>query len=117
MPYKFDTDKKLIPKNHDKRRKLSDEDKNDIKQLYDRGSFSQRELARLYNVSRRLIQFIIDPNKHAENLERRKERGGSSVYYDKDLQRVYMKKCRDHRKQLNNNNILLDNKTKGNKEE
>lgn len=113
MPYKFESEKLLIPKEHDKRRKLSEEDKTDIKRLYERGEYSQRGLARLYGVSRRLIQFIIDPIKHEENLQRRKERGGSAFYYDKDKQRSYMKTHREHKKQLNNNSLLIENKNKG----
>lgn len=115
MPYKFESDKMLIPKKHDKRRKLSDEDKTDIKQLYKRGGYSQRQLARLYNVSRRTIQFIIDPNKHIENLERRKERGGSAIYYDKNSQRQYMKTHRDYKKSLFDSGLLQENKKKGEK--
>jgi len=110
MPYKFETDKLQIPNQFDKRRKLSDEDKHDIKQLYERGSFSQRELARSYGVSRRLIQFIIDPFKHEENLERRKERGGSAQYYDTDKNTQYQKKHRHYKKELFNKNLLEGSK-------
>ena len=43
--------------------------------------FSKRKLASMFNVSRRLVQFIIDPNKHERNKQRYYERGGSSIYY------------------------------------
>ena len=39
----------------DKRVKLSSSDKKEIVELYDAGLYSQRELAKLYNVSRRTI--------------------------------------------------------------
>ena len=56
---------------------------------------SQRKLAALFNVSRRLITFIIDPAKHTDNLERRRERGGSKQYYNKDK---HTEAIRNHRR-------------------
>ena len=106
MPYKFETENLHIPQEYDKRRKLTEEDKEDIKALYERGGYSQRGLARLYNVSRRLIQFIIDPSSLEENIMRRKERGGSMQYYDKDKNKNYIKTHRHYKKDLYNKNIL-----------
>ena len=56
--------------------------------------YSQRKLAKMFKVSRRLITFIIDPKKHEKNLERRAERGGSSQYYNKEKHKEYMKEHR-----------------------
>lgn len=56
---------------------------------------SQRSLARMFNVSRRLITFVLDPEKQAENLKRRAERGGSKTYYNKEKHRECI---RNHRK-------------------
>lgn len=42
---------------------------------------SQRKLAKMFKVSRRTITFIQDPQKLVENVKRRKERGGTMVYY------------------------------------
>lgn len=42
---------------------------------------SQRQLAKMFKVSRRLITFIQDPKKHEKNLENRAARGGSKIYY------------------------------------
>jgi hypothetical protein len=105
MPYKFETKKLIIPLTYDKRRKLNDIDKEDIRSL-SRNGYSQRQLARLYNVSRRLIQFIIDPRKLEENIERRKERGGSSQYYDTESNTNYIKKHRRYKKDLYDKNLL-----------
>lgn len=55
---------------------------------------SQRELARMFSVSRRLITFVLDDDKHKRNLEARRERGGEKQYYDKDKHRETMKKHR-----------------------
>lgn len=65
-----------------------------IKYWRDEGA-SQRMLAKMFGVSRRLIQFKLDDEKLQKNLERRQERGGTKQYYDKDKHRDYMK---SHRK-------------------
>lgn len=56
--------------------------------------YSQRKLAEMFHCSRRLVQFITDPDKHKANLERRRENGGSSQYY---LKEYHNKKVREHR--------------------
>jgi transposase len=56
---------------------------------------SQRKLAAMFSVSRRLITFIIDPKKHKRNLEVRNENGGSKAYYNRDN---HTKAIREHRK-------------------
>jgi len=64
-----------------------------------RGS-SQRKLALMFNVSRRLIQFILDPSKHQANLEARKERGGSKIYYKREKHTKAIKEHRKYKNQL-----------------
>jgi len=98
MPYKFETEHLKIPKDKDRRRKLSDSDKLRIKELY--GTVSQRKLAKSFGVSRRLIQFIGAPSKLKKMLECRKLRGGSKQYYNKEKQREYMKTHRKYKKSL-----------------
>ena len=88
-----------MPKGTDKRVKLRKEEHEYIRTRYNRKEASQRELAREYGVSRRLIQFIVDPSKHEQNLARRKANGGSMKYYDKDKQRMYMRKHRANLKE------------------
>lgn len=56
--------------------------------------YSQRQLAKMFNVSRRTIQFTVDPDKLKANIERRNERGGTKQYYNKDYHNAAM---RDHR--------------------
>jgi transposase len=43
---------------------------------------SQRKLAKMFGVSRRLITFIQDPKKKEKDLANRKARGGSKIYYE-----------------------------------
>jgi len=109
MPYKYATDKMLIPENKDKRVKLTLCQKEEIFELYATGNYSQRALSREYNVSRRLIQFIICPEKLEENRQRRQERGGSKQYYDKDKHRIAMKTHRQHKQKLYLKGELIDN--------
>jgi len=99
MPY--NSEKIIIAgTKYDKRIKLSDEDRKEIVSLYKLPEWSQRKLAKKFGVSRRLIQFILDPEKHQRNLERRKETGGSKQYYDKDKWREEMKKHRKYKQEL-----------------
>ena len=105
MPYKFEK----IPINnhkHDKRVKLTDEDREKIREEYATGTISQRGLAEKYKVSRRLIQFILNPSKHEEAKKKFAERQKDGRYYDKEKQREYMRKHREHKKDLYNKGIL-----------
>lgn len=94
MPFKSE---KILIENtsFDRRVKLTDNDKELIRKIRKEENLSQRELARKFNVSRRLIQYILDPEKLEENKRLREERGGSKQYYNKEKHREYMK---DHRR-------------------
>ena len=84
MPYKSE---KIVISNtkYDRRMKLTDSDKERIVQLRNEEGLSQRKLAALFGVSRRLIQFIIDPVKAAKNKERLKEAKVKGLYkYSKE---------------------------------
>lgn len=61
--------------------------------------YSQRQLAKMFNVSRRTITFIIDPEQLKQNKERRLERGGSKQYYNKEKHNLEMKKHRNYKYQ------------------
>ena len=108
MPYKYSYTHKLIPRELDKRVKLSLEEREQIKFWY--GRISQRRLAHMYGVSRRLIIFIGDPEKYEKNLVNRKLRGGSKAYYDKDKHRDAMKKHRRRKQELCLKNELEEKK-------
>ena len=105
MPYKCATLK--IPENYDARCKLTRIERDEIKELY--GTISQRKLAKIYGVSRRLITFIGDPEKHAENLRRRDERGGSAAYYDRKTHTMAMMKHRRRKQKLYKSGFLKEN--------
>ena len=62
--------------------------------------FSQRQLAKLFNCSRRLITFILDPAKLERAKQTRKERGGSMQYYNKEKHREYMRTHRRYKHEI-----------------
>lgn len=70
MPYK--SEKIKLPENLDRRRKLNDAQKAEIKERAKRGE-SQRMLAKEYGVSRRLIGMIVSPEQKAAVERRIKE--------------------------------------------
>ena len=104
MPYK--SEKLKMPKEYDKRIKLTDKQKEEIKKLY--GKIPQRKLANIYGVSRRLIQFIGNPELKEKNLQRLQERGGTRIYYDKERHKKYMKKHRKYKHNLYKQGKLSD---------
>ena len=84
----------------DKRVKLLASDKIEIVDLYLYGAYSQRELARLYGVSHRLIVFTIYPERRDANYATRVARGGSKQYYSTEANTIATKSHRDYKRQL-----------------
>lgn len=78
----------------DRRVKLLPCQKEMIPSLHERG-MSIRAIARMYGVDKRLIQFILFPERKDKNLADRELRGGSARYYDKTEN---TKAMRDHRR-------------------
>ena len=71
MPYKSEKIK-LAPA-QDRRRKLTDEQKEEIKRLYATGLVGQRPLAKQFGVSRSLIQIVVNPEVAEKKKQRIKE--------------------------------------------
>ena len=82
--------------NLDKRVKLLVSDKVEIVQLYADGLFSTRELSRMYGVSRRTIQFLLDPKKLEDNIAKRRK----DNYYDREKHTRSMAKHRAYKREL-----------------
>ncbi len=61
--------------------------------LYEEG-MGIRPLSRLFKVDRRLIQFLLFPERKEKNLADREKRGGTMKYYNKDYHKEQMKKHR-----------------------
>ncbi len=105
MPYKTE---KMSIKNEalDKRVKLTLAQKEEIRNSV---GLSQRELARKYGVSRRLIVFTLFPERLKENKVKRVERVGTTGYYKKEKQAIYMKKHRNYKNELYKKGLLHAN--------
>lgn len=99
MPAKVDKFRvnKDFGSGNDKRRKLTDEQRVQIVELSKKG-YSQRQLASMFDVSRRLIGFIVNPDKLAEFKAKRK--GKSKEYYSTEKHRKYMRVHREHKREL-----------------
>ncbi len=109
MPYKFETDNFKIPRDKDKRVKLSLKDKERIKHLHSSNQYSQRQLATMFNVSRRLIQFYTDDEKLKNHKEKSSLRREDGRYYDTHKHKEYIKTHRNYKKELYKNKELLTN--------
>lgn len=71
MPYK--AEKIKLPPELDRRRKLSDEQKDEIKHKYDTGYYSLNGLAKEYFVSKKTILLIVNPESKHKSDQRVKE--------------------------------------------
>ena len=90
MPYAFELHKTQLPFELDKRRKLTEKDKEQIKTLFKTGH-TVRGIARMFpQVCRRTIQFVIDP----ERITAMRKGRDWKKYYDKEKHRQQMQKWR-----------------------
>ena len=71
MPYK--SEKIKLPENLDRRRKLTDGDRQEIKDLYATGMWSLNGLAKKYGVSKKSILLIVNPDSAEKAKQYRKE--------------------------------------------
>lgn len=103
-----------VGKVNDRRIKLTDKDKAEIKEKYEDRKYngervySYNSLAKIYGVSKRLIIFAVHPEKRVENYKLRVERGGSKQYYNKDAWRAVQKEHRGYIKKLVLEGKILD---------
>ena len=101
----------LIGKKNDRRRKLTDCQRGDIKKLYFIDKLGIREISRLYEnfCSRRLIQFILFPERDKKLKIKVKEEKRWLKYYDTKKHKEAMRSTRAYKRSLMK---LNDNKQK-----
>lgn len=100
MPYKHETNGlKLRDFGQDRRIKLTDQDKVNIVKEWICGA-SIHSLSRKYKVCRRVIQFILFPDRQKHCLELRKARGGEKQYYGTKKHTEYIRETRRHRQRV-----------------
>ena len=78
----------------------TEEKKNQCELMYLQG-IAIKEISREIQISVRAIQFFLFPERLEACKERRKERGGSKIYYDTEKQKESMKEHRAYMKKLN----------------
>lgn len=97
MPYK--SERLIIAgSKFDRRCKFTDQQKDEIIAL--RGCVSQRKCALMFNVSRRMVQFLWFPEKLERNKQARQARGGWREYYHKADHAESMKNTRRYKQEL-----------------
>lgn len=94
MPYR--SEKIKLTREQDRRIKLTEEQREEIRSKYASGLYSQRKLAAEYNVSRRLITFVLDDNKYQRAREQFKERKADGRY--KQSKEEWAAVQREHRR-------------------
>lgn len=81
----------------DRRRKLLPCQREMVVYWYKVQGAGIRAIARMFKVDRRLIQFILFPERHKRNLSLRQDRGGSKIYYDRVEHNEAAKVHRQHK--------------------
>lgn len=110
MPYKSEKIK-IAGTSYDRRRKLTEDQKECIRWLREEEKLSQRQLAAMFGVSRRLITFILDPEKEKRNKARIKQHRKDGRYkYTKEKWAVVMKEHRHYKEALAKAGKIGENK-------
>jgi len=117
MPEKVDKLKVSELGIEDKRRKISEALKEEIKDRYAAGQ-SQRKISRDTGVSRRMVKFILFPEEYEKHLEDRRKRKVWKKYYDKDKHREAIKDLRQRKKEAlkNDNRGITQDSSSANKQ-
>lgn len=110
MPYKSEKMAINNPK-LDKRVKLTDEDKSNIRKEYEEGTISINALSRKYNVNKRSIQFILFPERLEKAKKDYAERRKDGRYYDKDKHNVSTNMHRKYKQELYKEGLLDEKPT------
>lgn len=61
---------------------------------------SMRKVARMFNVSKRTIEFIVYPERAKANYQKRVENGGSKVYYNREQHTKCIASIRKYKKNI-----------------
>lgn len=100
MPYKSEKIR-ISGTSYDRRQKLTPEQKEEVRRLYYTTDTSQRKLAKQFGVSRRLITFVLEPERYERSRERLKEKKAKGLYKENKEQRaIIMRNYRYHKQQL-----------------
>ena len=97
-------DKTKLPKEHDARRKLTDEEKQLIRELYYIEKWAIRAIARKFEdrVCRRTIQFVLFPERDEKLKAIRSATKGHLKYYNREKQTKNLRRLRAKKRKLFN---------------
>lgn len=99
MPYKFQTLKIKLPREYDRRVKITEQDKAEIKKMYFKEGLPIREITRrIGKISRRSIQIIIFPERGEKQKKDYKEREQSKKSYQKVKGKKWATIMKNHRR-------------------
>lgn len=101
-------DKIKLNEKQDRRVKLLTEDKERIRELYATGEYSLNDLAEQYNVSKKLIHIIVNPEVSKKSKEYAKE-NWKKYKSSKEVHAKAVKKTRDYKRELHENGELKMN--------
>lgn len=99
MPYKSEKIN-ISGTKHDRRVKLTDEDKKEVVRIRSNTDMSYNDIAKAFGVSKRLIIFTCKPETLAACIKKRDERGGSAQYYDKAKNTASIREHRAYKQKL-----------------
>lgn len=100
MPYTSEKIK-IVGTCFDRRRKLSEDKKEYIRWLREEEKISYQKLADMFNVSKRMIIFVCNPEKYEKNKEQFKERKKKGLYkYNKEEWSSIMREHRRYKQEL-----------------
>ena len=97
MPYK--SEKIKLSPEQDRRRKLTEEQKKEIRKIYESGVCGTRPLAKQFGVSRSTIQIIVNPNR-AEYVKRRQKEHWRDYRPPKEEWAKIMREHRHYKQEL-----------------
>lgn len=105
MPYGFEHRNMKIPKKFDRRRKLTEEQVEQVVQMKRRG-VSQRRIAAAFGVSRNTIRMIVSPSYRESRRRYASMRWPIYAERYKALRNEYMTNHRRYKKELANAGLL-----------
>ena len=103
MPYK--SSKIRLPQEYDRRRKLTDEQKEQIRKEYSVGDTSWNKLAVKYHVSKRTIGLIVNENS-MENMKIYRKEHWKDFQHSREEMTAYAKNWRNYKQDLYLKGIL-----------
>lgn len=109
MPYK--SEKLKLPPEKDRRRKLTDDQKEEIRRIYATGVCGMRPLAKQFGVSRSTIQFIVNPER-AEAVKQRAKKHWRDYRPSKEEWAKTVKEHRHYKHELYVKGELKDDSTR-----